>query len=74
MPRDIPDCYEADRQAEAMDLAHTARIMRRPRCERCGDPLMGEAYLDLSPFGLNGYACERCLNANTRYVEDLEDD
>ena len=74
MPIDIPDCYEADRQADARDLAHTARIMRRPRCECCGEPLMGEEYLDLSSFGWNGYACERCVRDNTYSVENLEED
>ena len=74
MLRNIPDCYEADRQAEARELAYTARIMRRPRCVCCEEPLMGEIYVDLEPFGLNGYACERCIKASTRYIDDLEDD
>jgi hypothetical protein len=69
----IPDCYEADRQEEARDLAYTARIMRRPRCERCDTPILSESYLDLSAFGLNGLACERCVNANTHATCDLED-
>ena len=73
MLRDIPDCYEADRQEEARQLAHTAMVMRRPRCECCGEPLMGDTYVDLEPFGLKGYACERCTSHNTRYVEDLEE-
>lgn len=74
MLSDIPDCYEADRQAEARELAHTARIMRRPKCVRCGDHLMGESYLDLESFGLNGVACEKCIKTNTHDIEGLEDD
>ena len=73
MLRDIPDCYEADRQEEARQLAYTAKVMRRPRCECCQKPLLGETYLDLEPFGLRGFACERCVAAHTRYVDDLED-
>ena len=69
----IPDCYEADRQAEAQDLAYTAMVMRRPRCERCEKPILSETYLDLSPFGLNGLVCERCVNANTHATCDLDD-
>ena len=70
----VPDCYEADVQAEARELAYTARIMRRPRCERCGVPLIGDTYVDLGPFGLKGYACERCVTKCTYNVEDLEAD
>lgn len=70
----LPDCYEADRQEEARDLAYTARIMRRPCCECCGERLLGERYLDLSHFGLNGYACESCVDSHTHDIEDLEGD
>lgn len=74
MRNGIPECYEADRQAEARELAWTARVMKRPRCERCGKPLTGETYLDLEPFGLNGCACERCVSHNTRDIGDLDED
>ena len=74
MLRDIPDCYEADRQEEARQLAYTAKIMRRPRCQRCEKPLMGETYLDLEPFGLRGFVCERCVDVNTHDIGDLEDE
>lgn len=69
----IPDCYEADRQFERMDLAYTVRIMRRPCCECCGERILSEKYLDLSPFGLNGVACERCVENNTFATCDLDD-
>jgi len=69
----IPDCYEADRQAEARELAYTAQIMRRPRCACCGRPLMGDTYLDLEEFGIKDYACERCVEKHTCYIGDLED-
>lgn len=70
----IPDCYEADRQYARMDLAYTVRIMRRPCCECCGEHILSECYLDLSPFGLNGIACERCVKNNTLATCDLDDD
>lgn len=70
----IPDCYEADRQEEARDLAYTARIMRRPCCESCGEHILTESYLDLSVFGLNGVVCEKCVERNMAPVEDLDDD
>lgn len=73
MPQ-IPDCYEADRQAERRDLAYTARLMRRPCCQRCGQHILSEKYLDLSPFGINGVACERCVDRNMEYTADLDDD
>lgn len=69
----IPDCYEADKQAEARDMEYTARLMRRPRCCKCGSFLAGEIFLDLSAFGLtDSYACERCLDASTFDVSDLD--
>lgn len=69
----IPDCYEADRQFEAMDLAYTARLMRRPKCVRCGAHIQTDAYLDLSEFGIPGYACQRCADNATYAIEDLEE-
>lgn len=55
------------------DLAYTARVMRRPRCVRCEEPIMTDTYLDLEVFGLNGCACERCVDANTHDIENLEE-
>lgn len=69
----IPECYEADKQYEAMDLAYTAKIMRRPRCVCCGNPLMGDTYLDLEEFGLKGYGCERCVNKFSYDLGDLDE-
>lgn len=70
----IPDCYEADRQEEARDLAYTAKLVRRGRCVKCKGFLVGEYVLDLSNFGLPGeYACERCANNATIEPEDLDD-
>jgi hypothetical protein len=69
----IPDCYEADRQAEALDMAHTMKVARRPRCCKCGSFLEGEIYMDLSDFGLTDYyVCERCLDAATFDVSELD--
>ena len=73
-PIRIPDCYEADKQFERMDLAYTAMIMRRPECACCGEHLTSETYLDLSAFGLNGVVCERCIDKNTFATMDLDDD
>ena len=71
----IPDCYEADKQEEARDMEHTARLMRRPRCCKCGSFLAGEIYLDLGDFGLtDSYACERCLDAATFDVSVLDEE
>ena len=69
----IPDCYEADRQFDRMDLAYTARIMRRPCCECCGEHLIGESYLDLSLCGLDGVLCEKCVKNNMCDISELDD-
>lgn len=74
MPLSIPDCYEADRQFEARDLAYTAKITRRGRCVKCGGFLLGETVLDLSAFGLAGeYACQHCADNATVSTEDLDE-
>ncbi len=71
-PVKIPDCYEADRQADARDLAYTARMMRRPVCPSCGERIMTEECIDLEPFGIAGYGCERCIKRHTVWADDLD--
>ena len=56
------------------DLAYTARVMRRPRCVCCEEPILSETYLDLSNFGLDGVACERCVDQHTCNTGDLDED
>ena len=70
----MPDCYEADRQAEARDLAHTARMMRRSKCRCCDKHILTDTYLDLSEFGLNDYVCEDCVKSNTHYAYELDEE
>lgn len=69
----IPDCYDPAVQFAHNDLAQTARLMRRPLCAGCGCRIVSETCLDLSPFGLKDYACERCIQNNTQYTDDLEE-
>jgi hypothetical protein len=69
----LPDCYEADRQFDAMDRAQTARMMRKPKCVKCETHILSENYLDLSDFGLDGFVCERCVENATHATDDLED-
>lgn len=69
----IPDCFDADKQEEARDLAYTAKLLRRPRCCKCGGYLAAETCLDLTDFGLpDSFACERCMGAATIDVSDLD--
>lgn len=70
----IPDCYDPIEQERRRDLAYTARITRRPRCECCGGHLLSESYLDLAAFGLQGIACERCVDNNTFATADLDEE
>ena len=69
-----PDLHKEDKQYKQNDLAYTARIMRRPCCACCSKHILGETYLDLSPFGLNGVACEACVENNTATTADLDAD
>lgn len=70
----IPDCYDPEFMEDARDLAYTARMMRRPCCECCGEHVMTDEYLDLTPLGINGVLCEDCINDNRRLTCDLDDD
>lgn len=73
MPAQIPSCYDPVYQAERQQLAYTAKMMKRPICECCGERIWTEEYLDLEPFGINGHACERCVNLHKHYTENLEE-
>lgn len=69
----IPDCYDPANQEEARDLAYTAKLLRRPRCCKCGGYLAAETCLDLTDFGLpDSFACERCMGAATIDVSVLD--
>lgn len=72
MPLQIPDCYDPVVQEFGRQLAHTARLMKRPICQSCGERIWTEEYLDLEPFGIKGYACEKCVKRHKGYSEDLE--
>lgn len=70
----ILECYDPAVQAASCALAYTARVMRRPRCVCCDEPVTTELYLDLEPFGLKGIACERCRDRNSRWTDDMEEE
>lgn len=69
----IPDCYDPAVQEESRAMAYTVRMMRRPRCVCCDDPITTEQYLDLAPFGLKGLACDRCRDNNSHWSDTLDD-
>ena len=60
---------EEMRHYEALE----ARRRRYPTCVCCQEPIRTEYYLDLSAFGLAGYACEACVEENTGYTENLKE-
>ena len=69
----LPDCYEADRMFDSLDMEYTKKLMRRPVCQRCGRHIDTDTYLDLSDFGGNGYVCQRCVEFCTYTIEDWEE-
>lgn len=54
------------------DLAYTARLMRKPKCLCCDQHIASEQCLSLRDVGLNGYLCQRCIDAHTVYTDELE--
>ena len=63
-----PGVWEALRQQRL-----EYRRQRRPRCVCCGEHIGSEEYLDLTNFGLRGFACGRCVEANTGDTEELDE-
>lgn len=61
----IPICYDAVKQFERRDRRQAKAVMSRPRCQCCGAPIQTETALDLTPFGLTGLACQRCVDRHT---------
>ena len=61
----IPICYDALKQFETRDRMQARAAMSRPWCQCCGAPIQTETALDLSPFGLTGFACQRCVDRHT---------
>lgn len=60
-------------QEQLRQLQFTARRMKMPRCQCCDGRIWTERYLELAPFGLQGYACARCVEANMGDLEALEE-
>ena len=54
------------------DIAQAQRETRLPTCMCCKRPIRSETSLNMSAFGLNGYACERCVYNHTVFTEELE--
>lgn len=67
----IPDCYEAHRQAEAIAAEHDRRRAAFPKCDICSRSL----YDDDTYTKLSGYLiCESCIDRNTHQTSDLISD
>ena len=58
----IPKCYEATNQFAARDRAEAKAAQCRPKCQSCGEPILTELILDLRPFGIAAFACQRCVD------------
>lgn len=65
----IPDCYEADRQAEALEAEYARKCEAFPHCYECGESLYTcDTYTELG----GQLYCEKCVSRNTHAVCDLE--
>ena len=60
-------------EEQLYQMALEVRRQRRPRCGCCGEPVGSPMYLDLAPFGLQGVACENCVESNLAETENLDD-
>ena len=63
---ELPKCYDAALQFDARDRRQTRLAKKRPQCQGCGEPIQTETALDLRPFGLAGFACQRCVDRHSR--------
>lgn len=63
----IPDCYEAFRQAERLEAAADAQESKREKCGCCGRSIYpGESFWKVSRFKDHFIICQRCK-------EDIDD-
>ena len=53
-------------QEQLWQLQLERHAQNRQRCQCCDRPIQTELYLDLSPFGLQALACERCVEEHMR--------
>jgi hypothetical protein len=53
-------------------LRHAGR-RPKPICQCCDQPVETELWLDLSPFGINGVGCERCVYRHFKQTEEMND-
>ena len=59
----VPDNYDA---WEAHDAEQQAWLNRRPKCEKCGEPIQDDYLYDLDGIIL----CEECMNHDYRKNAD----
>ena len=65
----LPDCYEADWQAESLEAVFARKCEAFPHCDQCGGSLYPhDTYTELS----NRLYCEKCVTRGTHSVCDLE--
>jgi ribosomal protein L34E len=53
-------------QEQLWQLQLERQAQKQPRCHCCEKPIQTDLYLDLSPFGLQALACERCVEEHMR--------
>lgn len=67
----LPDYYEADRMADAIQLEYDRKCEAFPRCDQCGGSLYPhDTYTELGDC----LYCETCVDHNTHAVADLASD
>lgn len=64
----LPDCYEADQQAEAREEEYIRKCEAFPDCAECGESLY--PHDEYTELGGQLY-CEKCVDRNTHSVSDL---
>jgi hypothetical protein len=65
----LPNCYEADHQAEAREAEWDRQCEDFPHCAKCGGSLY--PYDTYTELGGQLY-CENCVERNTHSTADLE--
>lgn len=67
---ELPKCYDPPLLASQREARWDDYLSTLPRCFRCCEPILDETYLHIQDTGID--LCRRCVEAMTKFNENLE--